>query len=398
VIDIDYQVKRPAFWNYDSLNRVRELARFTWNKTPRGFWMVNRYDDVREALQMQDVFTNRYTSALGEPEKKVRLLPQNLNGREHTQLRQVLNLWFSPVNVTRLEKWARSRCIELIEELEPRGQCDLAWEFAMQLPTEVFLAHLGLPTEDGPFFLPLVESMFRGFFGGDPAETRVTVGKLRGYYESVIADRMEHPRDTSSDFVSYLLAARIDGEPLPPDDLLTVCFTIMLAGLDTTRSALGYIFQHLATDEPTRRTLRAHPQMIPTAVEEFLRLYTLLLQDGRYVARDIDFNGCPMKEGDIIWLGLASANRDPRQFERPDDFVIDRQPNRHLAFGAGAHRCLGSHLARVELAMVLEEWLPRIPDFTLDTTEPLEERGGQLMLLHVPLRWTPGPAAPLNDE
>src|SRR5262245_33441499 len=154
--------------------------------------MVNRYDDVREALQMQDVFTNRYTSALGEPEKKVRLLPQNLNGREHTQLRQVLNLWFSPVNVTRLEAWARSRCIELIEELEPRGQCDLAWEFAMQFPTEVFLAHLGLPTTDGPFFLPLVESMFRGFFGGDPAETRVTVGELRAYYQKIIADRIEH--------------------------------------------------------------------------------------------------------------------------------------------------------------------------------------------------------------
>ena len=163
--------------------------------------------------------------------------------------------------------------------------------------------------------------------------------------------------------------------------------TIMLAGLDTTRSALGYIFHHLATHDDHRRLLIEHPERIPDAVEEFVRLYALVFQDGRYVNHDVDYHGCPMQEGDMVWLGLAQANRDPRRFERPDEFVLDRTFTKHLGFGAGAHRCLGAHLARLELNVVLQEWLPRIPEFRLATDEPLRERGGQLMLLSMPIEW-----------
>lgn len=387
VIAIDYRENRPAHWTHQSLNEVRELAPITWNELPRGFWMVNRYDDVREALQDQVTFTNEVTSTLGDPSMKVRLLPQNLNGLEHTQYRQVLNPWFSPGSCDRTMPLARRRAIELIEELAPRGQCDMTHDFAMLFATEVFLAHLGLPTEDGPYLLPLVEAMFRGFFGEDAAEQAATVAELYRYYQAKIDERIANPGDITTDFITYVMQAQAGGEPLPPEDARTLCFTIMLAGLDTTRSALGYIFQHLATHDDDRRLLAANPQRIPDAVEEFLRLYTLVFQDGRYVSQDIDLHGCPIKQGDIVWLGLASANRDPRQFDRPDEFVADRSPNKHLGFGAGAHRCLGSHLARKELALVLEEWLKRIPEFRIATDEPLVERGGQLMLLNVPLAW-----------
>jgi cytochrome P450 len=231
-----------------------------------------------------------------------------------------------------------------------------------------------------------VEGMFRGFFGGDPTETAAVVEELRAYYRAAIDDRIATPGNPSTDFITYLLQVEADGEPLPYDDVLTLCFTIMLAGLDTTRSELGYIFHHLATHEADRRTLVAHPELIPDAVEEFCRLYGLLIQDGRYVAQDIDFHGCPMKEGDVVWLGLAAADRDPRRFEDPDVFKLGRHFTKHLAFAAGAHRCLGAHLARSELITALEEWLQRIPDFRLADDE-LRERGGQLMLLHVPLEW-----------
>ena len=161
----------------------------------------------------------------------------------------------------------------------------------------------------------------------------------------------------------------------------------MTAALDTTRSALGYIFHHLATHVADRQRLIGEPERIPEAVEEFIRLYGLLIQDGRYVEEDVDFHGCPMHKGDIVWLGLAPANRDPRKFDHPDEFVLERESNKHLGFAAGAHRCLGSHLARPELIIVLQEWLPRIPHFRLAAGVERMERGGQLMLLSVPLEW-----------
>ncbi len=387
VIDVDYRLAGPMFSHYESLDAVRELGRFTWNETPRGFWMINRYEEVREALQMSDVFTNVVTSALSVPENRVRLLPQNLTGQEHVKYRHVVNPWFSPPSVKKIVPLARERCIAMIEELRPNGSCDLAHEFAMIFPTEIFLGHLGLPIEDGDYLLPLVEGMFRGFFGGDPAEMAATVTEVKRYYQTIVDDRIANPRDVATDFVSYLLSTRVDGEPLPPDDVVTLGFTIMIAGLDTTRSALGYVFHHLATHPEDRQTLIDRPERIPEAVEEFLRLYTLLLQDGRYVERDIDFHGCPMKQGDVIWLGLATANRDPRKFERPTEFLLDRTENKHLAFGAGAHRCLGAHLARSELILVLEEWLARIPHFRLSDNDAIIERGGQLMLTRVPLEW-----------
>ena len=147
------------------------------------------------------------------------------------------------------------------------------------------------------------------------------------------------------------------------------------------------MFHHLATHPDHRQLLVDDPALIPEAVEELLRLYGLLIQDGRYVAEDIEFHGCPLKQGDVIWLGLAAASRDPRRFDRPEEFVLGREFTKHLAFGTGAHRCLGAHLARAELVIVLEEWLTRIPHFELAADEPLTERGGQLMLLSVPLRW-----------
>jgi cytochrome P450 len=387
VIDIDYRVARPVFGHFESLNELREMALILWNETPNGYWMVTRYDEVKEALQRPDVFTNQVVSVLSDREQHLYLIPQNLDGQAHVDCRHVVNPWFSPGSVKRLEPLARQRCAAMIEELRPAGECDLAVDFAMIYATEMFLAILGLPVEDGGFMLPLVEKIFEGFFGGDPAEQAAAADEIKGYFEKVIDDRTEQPGDIGTDFVSFLLQAKMGSRPITRDEILTLCMTIMLAGLDTTRSMLGYIFHHLATHDAHRQLLIDHPERIPDAIEEFVRLYSLVFQDGRYVNEDIDFHGCPMKKGDIVWLGLAQANRDPRRFERPDEFVIDRQFTKHLGFAAGAHRCLGAHLARVELIIVLEEWLKRIPHIRLATDEQLMERGGQLMLTTVPLRW-----------
>jgi cytochrome P450 len=387
IIEEDYRTDRPAFWHFANLDAVRETAPIVANSFAHQYWMINRYDEVKEALQRPDVFTNDALSAVTPPAEITRLLPQMLNPPEHVWYRQVLNPWFSPGSVKRIEPLTRQRCVESIEELRPLGSCDMATGFAMLFPTEIFLAMLGLPVEDGLWMLPLVESVFRGFFGGDPVEAERAADDLKGYYDRVIDDRIAHPGDLKTDFVTHLLNAKVNGQPVPREDVLIMCFTIMLAGLDTTRSQLGYIFHHLAVHDEHRQLLIDRPELVPAAVEEFLRLYGLLIQDGRYVAEDIDFHGCPMKKGDLIWIGLAQASRDPRKFERADEFVLDRAFTKHMAFAAGAHRCLGAHLARSEMIIVLEEWLARIPHFRLDVTEPIIERGGQVRLSSVPLTW-----------
>ena len=194
IIDIDYRVSAPAFGHYASLNEVREQAPILWNVTPNGFWMVTRYDDVREALQTPAVFTNKTTSALGDPDHRLYLIPQNLDGKAHVDCRHVVNPWFSPGSVKRIEALARERCVAMIEELRPAGRCDMTVDFAMMYATEMFLAILGLPVEDGAFMLPRVETIFAGFFGGDPAEQAAAADEIKQYFERVDRRPRRAPR------------------------------------------------------------------------------------------------------------------------------------------------------------------------------------------------------------
>jgi cytochrome P450 len=384
----DYTIERPLFETYELLNAEREAGPFLWNDSRRRpFWMITEYDHVVEALQMPDVFSNDVISAL-TPERTINLLPQYLNPPEHTALRRVLNRWFAPAAVRRLEPLVLSRCRELLDALAPKGECDLVSDFAIRFPTDLFLASLNLPMSDGEEFLYWVEKIFRGFAGKDLDEAVKADQWSRAYFERAISEREQHPQDTEVDFISRLLVSQLDGVAIPREDIVTICSTLMLAGLDTTRSALGFIFHHLARDAELRQRLTAQPSLWPRAVEEFIRLYPLVYQDGRLVTRAIDFHGLPLKEGDIVWLGLSSANHDPKKFAEPRTFNLDRDHiNHHLAFGAGPHRCLGMHLARHELVIALTEWHKRIPDYELATDEQLYERGAQLAIDRLPLRW-----------
>lgn len=391
VIHTDYTVDRPAFETWRLLNEDREAAAGAWNdSTPAGFWVANRYDDVKEALGMHEVFTNDVTSAF-ITEQAAPLLPQNLNQPAHTDLRRVLNPFFSPAAVKRLSPLARERARALVSEVRPRGRIDMAEGFAMLYPTELFLALVGLPVSDGDWLLPLVEDMFLGFFKSDEdSVTRAVAAtdRINEYFEAALADRIEHPRDPETDLISRLLVSTIRDQPISHRDIVVVCTTLMAAGLDTTRSALGYLFHHLAQDGELRAELVADPQLWPKAIEESVRLYSLLIQDGRKVGEDITWNGMDLKKGDMLWLGLAAANRDPRKFENPDVFDMHRENlSHHMGFGIGFHRCIGMHLARAELVIALEEWHAQIPDYRLTPGQELTERGGQLRLQSLLLEW-----------
>jgi cytochrome P450 len=384
----DYRIDRPLFWHFAALNEHREASPVHWNdSTRRGYWMVTRYEEVAEALRMPEVFTNQYTNTF-DPDRSVPLLPQRLDGDEHRKLRRVLNPFFSPAATKRMEALAHQRVIELVEATAPQGSCDFVAEFAIRYPTDLFLALMGLPMSEGETFLPWVEATFAGFFGKDLEAAATAEREIKDYFTAAITDRAANPRDPDLDMVTRLLEARIDGEPISREDILTICHTLMTAGLDTTRSLLGYMFHHLATHEADRQRLIDDPSLVPAAVEEFNRLYTLILRAGRTVARDIDFHGAPMKKGDMLWLGLMSSNRDPRMFDAPDEFRLDRQnANQHLSFAAGPHRCLGMHLARAELVIALREWHARIPHYRIAEGAEIGERGGQIAMTTLPLEW-----------
>ncbi len=391
VAHTDYRLDRTAFETYDLLNAERELAPAVWNdSTEHGFLMVGRYDDVTALLREHDTLVNDCVNAF-DPAMTTPLLPNSLNPPAHNKLRRVLNPFFSPAAVKRLEPLAKRRARELVAQIAPKKKVDLGVEFAMIYPTELFLALLGLPVEDGELFLPHVEAIFGGFFASTPEELKRSeeaVEAIMDYFAKAVDERQKNPGDPEVDLVSRLLVATIDDEPLTRDQILTICMTLMVAGLDTTRSALGYLFHHLATNPADRERVIAEPQRWPKFIEEAVRLYSLIIQDGRLVAEDREVLGCPMKKGEMVWLGLAQANRDPRKFENPDVFDMDREDlNHHIGFGAGVHRCIGMHLARAELVIALEAWHEVIPEYRLAEGAELVERGGQLRLQGLPLEW-----------
>jgi len=388
VVHTDYRVDRPVHEHYTLLNNDRETAPVLRAEfTPVPFWMVTRYADVLAALQDPQTFGNEVVNAM-DTRRGFDLLPQLLDPPEHTRLRKPLNRFFSPAAVRRLEPLVVSHCAAMVDEIAPTGGCDIVSDFAIRFPTDMFLATLGLPLEDGKQFVVWVEAIFSGFFGADAREAHKAWAKMTGYFDAALDDRLRAPRDRQSDFLTHLVSMSTGDEPMRREDMLSVCLTLMAAGLDTTRSALSYVFHHLATHPAHRRRIVDEPAVIPRAVEELLRLYPLVFQDGRKVRRDVEVQGCPMREGDVVWLGLASANRDPRVFDDPDVFDLDRaNASSHLSFGAGIHRCLGMHLARHEIAIALREWHERIPDYEIATDQPIMERGGQLTLRSLPLRW-----------
>lgn len=274
VAHTDFTGTTPLYEHYRMLDEDREEARFLFNDTTeRGFFMLQRYDDVREGFQQHETWTTAVRSALRPDVSDEPLLPQDLNGPDHVKLRRILNQFFAPAAVRRMEPMAQQRCIELIEELQQVGSCDFVAEFAIRYPTDMFLALLGLPVSDGEQFLEWSDDYFSALLAGDPARAATAKSSIMSYFDDAVNERRANPRDPKEDMVTRLVEARIDDVPLTQDEILTICLTLMLAGLDTTRSALGYIYTHLANNPADRQALIDDPTLIPKAVEEFLRLY-----------------------------------------------------------------------------------------------------------------------------
>jgi cytochrome P450 len=291
----------------------------------------------------------------------------------HHDARKLLLPAFTKTAVSKLEPATREFCHKLIDDLAGRDVVDAATEYAQHIPARVIADMLGYPPEDAHLFREFIEQSLEGI--NNPAEERIAaMGRQFDYHMQQIRAHVEQPRD---DLTSYLVDAELYGNKLDTFHVVGTMILLLVAGVDTTWSAIGASLWHLAEHPADRERLVAEPDLLPTAMEEFLRAYAPVTM-ARIVKQDMEFAGVEMKAEDFILLSFPAANRDPAQFARADEVVIDREVNRHAAFGLGVHRCLGSHLARMELRVALEVWLERIPRFALADPDAVRWAPGQV--------------------
>ena len=390
VMHRDFSGAQPAGCHWALADELRETGPVFFNTFAQGYWIFTRHDAVRDIYKTPELFSSESITPW-QPDPIYRFVPTQIDAPDHIKYRRIVNPWFSPRAMDAAEARMRGLCRRLVEDLAASGGCDFVTGFALRFPTEAFLSVIGIDPADADLFVPWVEDFFGGF-GGDPEGLEPMAKALEGireYWVAALAERRADPAPREGDFASHLLHSTFDERPLTDAEMLDMLTVLVLAGLDTTRATLGYMFRHLAEHPEHRRRLIDEPELIPSAVEEYLRLYTIIFGDGRKVTRDTEFHGVQLKQGDMVYALVSGANRDPRAYERADEFVIDRKRNQHMGFANGPHRCLGAHLARRELQLAVEEWLRVIPDFRIATEDELRERGGGAMmtLTSLPLAW-----------
>ena len=372
---LDEAYVRDPFPRWDELRRVCPIAQT--DRRGRA-WLPTTYADVTALAKDVEHFSSSNTSVIDSVEEDESpiltygLPPITSDPPLHTWTRRLLLPWFSHTRVATYEPMTRALCGSLIDAHLEEGRADAAAEYAQQIPVRVIGAILGIPEELADTFTGWVRDVLE--FADDPQ--RVERGMFGiGYY---LWDRINERRDhDGDDLLTYLLHAEVEGAPVDDMAILGMAILTMIAGIDTTWSAIGSSLWHLATHDDDRERLVADPGLMDTAVEELLRAYAPVTM-ARAVTRDIEFNGCPMKQGDKVLLNFPAANRDPSVFDQADEVLLDRQENRHVAFGSGIHRCAGSNLARMELRVALEEWLTRIPVFHLADGSEVQWAGGQV--------------------
>jgi cytochrome P450 len=341
--------------------------------------MPTRYADVTAIAHDIEHFSSTQVAVIPfegpipeEPMLPYGLPPISADPPLHTWSRRLLLPWFSHRRVAGYEALTRSLCATLIDGFADRGRADAAAEYAQQIPVRVIAYILGVSSDLADVFTGWVRDVLE--FADDPDRRKAGFEGLVTYFVSEMARRRENPGD---DLLSELLHTEVDGEVLDEKVVLGTAALVLIAGVDTTWSAIGASLWHLATHPADRKRLVAEPELMALAVEELLRAYSPVTM-ARVVTSEVEVAGCPMHPGDKVLMNFPSANRDPEAFDAADTVILDRAQNRHVAFGTGIHRCAGSNLARMELRVALEEWLRRIPEVRLADAAEVTWAGGQV--------------------
>ena len=332
-----------------------------------GAYLPTRYEDVKAIAYDTVHFSSRRVVVRDyRIEKLVPAPPITSDPPKHKALKQLLLPPFTPDEIAKIEPKARRICNELIDRFIAQGHCDAAQQYSRHIPVRVIAHMLGVPEEDGDLFIRWIHEILELGITDDAIMWK-GLGEMTQYFMIEIGKRKGAPRD---DLITKVMNAKIDGEPIADELALGMIRLLLIAGIDTTWSAIGASLWHLGKTPADARRLVEEPGLIPTAIEELLRAYAPVTM-AREVMADTEVNGCPVKAGNMVLLSFPSANRDPAMFADADKVVIDRKENRHAAFGLGIHRCVGSNLARMEMTVAIEEWLKRIPRFSIDQGKPV---------------------------
>jgi cytochrome P450 len=382
-----FDIEDPAF-----ADQFEEVLEYLVTKCPvahsevgPGYHVFNRYQDVRRCATDWRTFSSADGWLLNPPAGNLPILPEDLDPPYHTAWRRALNPFFSPAAVGNLETSARRYAGELVERFAPRGSCEYVAEFAAQLPGLILFHHIvPVPVDDLP---TLFRDIDRYSFG--PVDQRAAAfGRVHAYLEQFLDTRRKEP--AQGDLVDVLLTGvEHDGEPCPWEDKVHATLDVVFGGLATTTHAIAGAMYELATKPDVRQEILQNPACLATAVEETVRLHAPVVAVGRTARADVAVSGVEVKRGDRVALNYAAASRDPEVCANPRKFDVHREEVVHTAFGVGPHRCIGEHLARLEIRVAIEEFLQRIPDFALELgTRPQYESGQLRTMKNLHLRWT----------
>jgi cytochrome P450 len=344
----------------------------------KGAWVLTKAEDIRYVLQHPEIFSSAQprAQAMGETWK---LIPLEVDPPQHLNYRQLLNPLFSPAAVKLKQDAIRNLAGELVAAMAPRGSCDFVSEFSEIYPVSIFLELLGLPRSDLPKFRAWADTIVHSAEGRGPALLEV-----KDFLSELVAERSEN---LGEDLVSLITQFEIDGTRISREEMLGIVVMLFIGGLDTVVGSLGFQFRYLAENLDQQQLLRDSPELLPDAVEELFRAFAIVTT-ARVTTQDYEFQGVTLKKGDMVTASTMLSTRDPDEFSQPHDIDFSRSPNRHNAFSFGPHRCLGSHLARLEVTIAIEEWLARVPAFSVQSGAQIKAVGGGVLGLDcLPLQW-----------
>ncbi|QZT63945.1 cytochrome P450 [Mycolicibacterium austroafricanum] len=376
--------------------KIAELAAkgpIVYSTAHGGHWIVTHYQEIYDILTDAETFSS-YPNNLVTPADFGRFIPLELDPPDHTSYRHALQPLFSPQRMKKLADDIRVQVNELIDAFAPKGEAEFVSAFAHELPARVFLSLMDWPLSDAPMFTEVTDTILFGKPGGTKEESdqamMMAAMTVAGYFNNVIAERRANPGEDATSALIHTEVELSDGTRLLNDEeLFRMFFLLLMGGLHTVQGSLAWMIAHLSKNPEQRAALIADPELTPKAVEEILRIEAAVIP-GRRATRDVEIGGVRIAKDDQLILTLCSANRDAEQFTDPGVLDINRSPNRHLSFGAGVHRCLGSHLGRIELKIALEELHRRIPDYALVDRDPPVFHSTQVRgCARMPITFTP---------
>jgi cytochrome P450 len=401
---VDFDHHSDAFnLHQQTLNaELRQRCPVAWNENYGGFWFLSSYEAVSQTARDDATFSHRYEpnaddgvdyqGEMGVPRPKGQpaLGIGEVDGEYHLALRHALAPFFSPGAVEKLRPFMEDQAHRFLDQQIETGEMDLVLDYASPVPAILTMKMMGLPYDNWQLYANLFHSVMA--VPQDSLEYTDAIAKVPAMMEEVLQHAAARRAEAREDLTSFLIQFEFDGQRLDDAQLLNILWNLIAGGVDTTTSQTALTLRHLGTHPELRQQLIDHPELYRTATDEFLRYFTVNRTLSRTVTKDVELKGQQLRKNDKLIISWLSANHDDKEFDRPDEVILDRTPNRHLAFGLGPHRCIGSHLARLMSEVMVKAVLDRIPDYEVDVQNVHQYLGNPSLtgLGELPVTFTPG--------